>query len=361
VGIDGKVVTGLANVEKMVELTSGCICCSIDDYRFDLAIQEIIDTAKPHLIIIESTGLADPEPLAYRVKNAGLGLDAVITLVDAANVERQLEETEVARAQIEAADFLVVNKLDLVGEGAVARLERRLAKLNPRAERMKTVRGALDSDVLFATGVAAFRERARAGSNHLHADGIGTFLYRTRLPLRQETFERLLRRLPADVLRAKGIVRFTGRDWHCLFNFTCGRHELTWVKLDDAGMEELGDFRRLASTNPPQSPVAWTTFATGTGPGRHGIFDFIERDPATYLPDVGTGGVRPPRYWHGVVQSAPAEGWTRRRGVPFWQVAAEHGVHAVVLRVPYAFPPDPVPGGRMLSGLGVPDLLGTNS
>src|SRR5437870_5835373 len=126
-------------------------------------------------------------------------------------------------------------------------------------------------------------------------------------------------------------------------------------------LAERGDFRRLASTNPPQSPVAWTTFATGTGPGRHGIFDFIERDPATYLPDVGTGGVRPPRYWHGVVQSAPAEGWTRRRGVPFWQVAAEHGVHAVVLRVPYAFPPDPVPGGRMLSGLGVPALLGTNS
>src|SRR5206468_310589 len=88
---------------------------------------------------------------------------------------------------------------------------------------------------------------------------------------------------------------------------------------------------------------------------------FIERDPTTYLPDVGTGGVRPPRFWRDFVQTAPAEGFTRRRGVPFWEVAAEHGVHAVVLRVPYAFPPDPVPGGRMLSGLGVPDLLGTNS
>ncbi len=237
VGIDGKVVTGLANVEKMVELTSGCICCSIDDYRFDLAIQEIIDTAQPHLVIIESTGLADPEPLAYRVKNAGLGLDAIITVVDAANVERQLAETEVARAQIEAADFLVVNKLDLVDAPAVARLDRRLAKLNPRAERMQTVRGALDSDVLFATGVAAFRERARAGSDHLHADAIGSFVYRSRLPLRQAMFERLLRRLPADILRAKGIVRFADRDWHCLFNFTCGRHELTWVKLE-GGMEE---------------------------------------------------------------------------------------------------------------------------
>jgi predicted AlkP superfamily phosphohydrolase/phosphomutase len=126
-------------------------------------------------------------------------------------------------------------------------------------------------------------------------------------------------------------------------------------------LAERGDYRPLTSTNPPQSPVAWTSFATGTGPARHGVFDFIERDPVTYLPDVGTGGVRPPRFWREMIETTPAEGWTRRRGVPFWQVAAAHGVRTVVLRVPYAFPPDPVPGGRMLSGLGVPDLLGTNS
>ena len=69
IGIDGRVVTGLSAVEKMVELSSGCICCTIDDYRFDLAVQEIIETTRPHLIIIESTGLADPEPLVDRVKS----------------------------------------------------------------------------------------------------------------------------------------------------------------------------------------------------------------------------------------------------------------------------------------------------
>jgi len=221
VGIDGKVITGLANVEKMVELSSGCICCSIDDYRFDLAIQEIIETTRPHLVIIESTGLADPEPLAYRVKNAGLGLDGIITVVDAANVGRQLGETAVARAQIEAADFLVVNKTDLVDGAALAAVERRLARLNPRAERFRTVRGALDSEVLFATGVAT---------------------YRSPRPLRQEAFERFLTRLPRVVLRAKGIVRFAGRDWHALFNFTCGRHELTWIRLEEAGEESQAVF-----------------------------------------------------------------------------------------------------------------------
>ena len=242
VGIDGRVITGLANVEKMVELSSGCICCSIDDYRFDLAIQEIIETAKPHLVIIESTGLADPEPLAYRVKNAGLGLDAVITIVDAANVKRHLAETEVARAQIEAADFLVVNKTDLVDDTALAAVERRLTRLNPRAERFRSVRGALDSEVLFATGVAAYRQRAQRPANHLAADGIGSFVYHSARPLRQEAFERVLGRLPRDVLRAKGIVRFAGRDWRALFNFTCGRHEITWIRLDEAGTESQAVF-----------------------------------------------------------------------------------------------------------------------
>ena len=242
VGIDGRVITGLANVEKMVELSSGCICCSIDDYRFDLAIQEIIETAKPHLVIIKSTGLADPEPLAYRVKNAGLGLDAVITVVDAANVKRHLAETEVARAQIEAADFLVVNKTDLVDDTALAAVERRLTRLNPRAERFRSVRGALDSEVLFATGVAAYRQRAQHPANHLAADGIGSFVYHSARPLRQEAFERVLGRLPRDVLRAKGIVRFAGRDWRALFNFTCGRHEITWIRLDEAGTESQAVF-----------------------------------------------------------------------------------------------------------------------
>ncbi len=232
VGIDGRVVTGLSNVEKMVELSSGCICCTIDEYRFDLAIQEIVDTVRPHVIVIESTGLADPEALAYRVKNAGLGLDAVITVVDAAHVDRALAETTVAAAQIGAADFLVINKLDLVDDRALAGVEKRLARLNPRAERFRTVRGAIDSELLFATGVATYRERARtAPPDHLRADGIGSFVYRTPHPLDQERFARVLDRLPRSVLRAKGVVRLAGRDWQGLFNFTVRRHELAWGKL----------------------------------------------------------------------------------------------------------------------------------
>ncbi|MCC6767249.1 MAG: GTP-binding protein [Deltaproteobacteria bacterium] len=237
IGVDGKVVTGLNYVEKMVELSSGCICCSIDEYRFDLAIQEIIETARPDLIVIESTGLADPEPLAYRVKNAGLQLDAVITVVDAAHVERFLDETEVAAAQIAAADFLVVSKTDLAGPETLARVRARLARLNPRALQFVSLHGAVDADVLFATDIAGHRARVAgvppATSAHLARDGFGSFAYRGRRPLEQVAFERLLHALPPDVIRAKGLVRLVDRDWHRVFNVTCGRVDLGWVKLED--------------------------------------------------------------------------------------------------------------------------------
>jgi len=245
VGIDGRVVTGLDYVEKMVELSSGCICCSIDEYRFDLAIQEIIDTVAPDLIVIETTGVADPEATAYRVKSAGLALDAIITVVDAANVERFLGETEVAAAQIAAADFLVVNKVDLVTPDALARLHARLGRLNPRALRCDTVRGAVEADVLFATDVATHRERAtapRAASAHLATDGFASFVYRSRAPLAKPEFERALGALPPDIVRAKGIVRLVDREWHCLFNVTCGRVELGWLKLGDAAPENQAVF-----------------------------------------------------------------------------------------------------------------------
>jgi len=119
-------------------------------------------------------------------------------------------------------------------------------------------------------------------------------------------------------------------------------------------LAKSGTYRPLRSTNPPQSPVAWTTFATGTLPERHGIFDFIRRDPSTYRPFVGTTEVETPRV-------GPPRARNLRRGEPFWKKLSDSGVRVALLNVPYSFPPDPVGDGRMLSGLGVPDLRNTNS
>ncbi len=239
IGIDGRLVTGLDAVERMVEVSSGCICCSIDVYRFDIAVQEILDSVRPDLLVIEATGLADPSALVGRARNAGLRVDAVITVVDAANVARCLAETSVATTQIAAADFLVVNKTDLVDASALTSLERRLGRINRRARTFRAVRGVIDTPLLFAPGVAAMRRVAEGGATteHLKRDDVAAFVFRTPRRLRQEAFERVVARLPGAVYRAKGIVRFVGRDLPCLFNYTCGRSDLESMDLPGVGTE----------------------------------------------------------------------------------------------------------------------------
>jgi predicted AlkP superfamily phosphohydrolase/phosphomutase len=118
-----------------------------------------------------------------------------------------------------------------------------------------------------------------------------------------------------------------------------------------ARMRERGGYSRVATTSPAQTPVAWSTFATGTNPGGHGIFDFLRRDPMTYRPDIGlnrhepAGAFRPPRAVN------------LRRGEAVWDLLAARGVVSTILRCPATYPPDPK-SGRMLSGMGVPDLRG---
>lgn len=106
-----------------------------------------------------------------------------------------------------------------------------------------------------------------------------------------------------------------------------------------------GSYSRLATINPPQSPVVWSSIATGLSPERHGIYDFIHRDPANYRPYLSLHRLEKGRYVNPV------------RGETFWEKAALRGVGSTLLKWPMGFPPRPFQG-RMLAGLGVPDLRG---
>ncbi len=236
IGIDGRVITGLDHIENAIELSSGCICCSIEDSRFDLAIQELVTTVDPALIVIETTGVADPEPLRLRIAEAGLGLDATTCVVDGLNYRRAMVETRIARRQIETADFLVLNKVDLIDEREKAAALRKLRRLNKRALVLEAERGVVDETLLFATSARKQRTRTTVQAadrvmGHLKADDIGSYAYTTDSEFDRQRFERMLARLPGTIYRAKGFVRFQGHGWGCLFNYTCGRSELNWVKL----------------------------------------------------------------------------------------------------------------------------------
>ncbi len=127
-------------------------------------------------------------------------------------------------------------------------------------------------------------------------------------------------------------------------------------------LRDTGTYRRLETSMPALSPVAWSTFATGTDPSRHGIYDFIARDPRNYAPKLSSSEVYRQRH---LVRIGPLSIPRRRAGVrglrksrTFWSVLTDHGVFSSVLRVPITFPVEKI-DGVMVAGMCVPDLRGS--
>lgn len=122
-----------------------------------------------------------------------------------------------------------------------------------------------------------------------------------------------------------------------------------------------GSFHRLRTSDPPQSPVAWSNFISGTNPGGHGIFDFLARDPKTMIPYHATARAEqsamqlPVGQWRIPLSAGRLN--NLRKGPTFWTILEARGVPCTVLRVPANFPP--ASGETVaLSGMGTPDLLG---
>ncbi len=127
-------------------------------------------------------------------------------------------------------------------------------------------------------------------------------------------------------------------------------------------LSEMGCYKRLGTTFPSVSPVAWSTFCTGTHPAKHNIFDFLDRDTRTYLPFLSSTDI-------GSVERFLKIGKYRiplqkpairilRKSKPFWTILGEHQIWSTILRVPITFPPDKFYGAQ-LSAMCAPDLLGT--
>ncbi len=129
-----------------------------------------------------------------------------------------------------------------------------------------------------------------------------------------------------------------------------------------ARLAAMGSYTRLQTTFPSVSPVAWSSFSTGTSPARHNIFDFLDRDRRTYLPILSSAYVgRVTRFLKLGRFRFPLrrpELRLLRRSKPFWTILGEHRIWSTILRVPITFPPDRFYGAE-LSAMSAPDLLGT--
>jgi predicted AlkP superfamily phosphohydrolase/phosphomutase len=135
-----------------------------------------------------------------------------------------------------------------------------------------------------------------------------------------------------------------------------------WNSLPNLSeLRRRGAFSPLTTTDPPQSPVAWTTFITGLDPSAHGVFDFVHRNPATLESESSFGRVAQPSLQLPLgpylLPLWPARAERLYSGTPFWQLLASHDVPATIYRVPNNYPP--VQAGQALAGMGTPDLRGT--
>ncbi len=113
-----------------------------------------------------------------------------------------------------------------------------------------------------------------------------------------------------------------------------------------ARLKQEGAYRHIRTTNPAQSPVAWAGFSTGQNPGKHGIFDFIIRDPNNYGLDLSLSNTKGDKVTPVI------------KAKRFWRYATEARIPSVIIDCPLTFPPEKI-YGKMLSGMGVPDILGT--
>ncbi len=173
------------------------------------------------------------------------------------------------------------------------------------------------------------------------------------------TLWRLVRRgrRPKPLIRRLIVVGLDGQDPRLTDRFLAAGKLPNFRKLADEGC-----YHPLETTYPSVSPVAWSSFSTGTRPGKHNIFDFLDRDRRTYLPLLSSthiGSVdRFLKLGRYRVPLGRPELRLLRRSKPFWTILGEHRIWSTVLRVPITFPPDRFYGAQ-LSAMCVPDLLGT--
>jgi len=169
----------------------------------------------------------------------------------------------------------------------------------------------------------------------------------------------------APVIRAAGrkatarkvvVLGFDGMDPHLVQVWMDAGKLPAFRKL--AGQ---GGFRSLRTSIPPQSPVAWSNFIAGTDPGGHGIFDFIHRDKATYIPifsaSASTGSTKTVRIGNIILPLSGGTVTNLRKGKAFWQTLEEHDVPATVFKIPSNYPPVAT-RQRTISGMGTPDIKG---
>ena len=222
--------------EQIIEMNNGCICCTVrgDLVRIlgELAAKRKEGTVKFDRVVIETTGLADPAPVAQTFFvdediTQNFMLDAIVTLVDAKHAPRQLDEHHEAQEQVGFADRILLTKTDLVDTAQVQALRQRLTHMNPRAKIAESRKGvAALEDLLDIRGfnlnaILEIEPDFLSDVEHEHDDDITSFVFRETRPMDLEKIEDFLSAIVqvhgAQLLRYKGILNIAGLEQRVVF------------------------------------------------------------------------------------------------------------------------------------------------
>jgi G3E family GTPase len=268
IGIDNDLI--ITSSDDTVELSNGCICCTINDELLQ-AVYRVLERPDPvDYLVVETTGLADPLPVAMTFLGSDLRdvtrLDSIITVIDAENFDASALATEVGRAQVLYGDILLLNKSDLVAEEALAAVEQQLSAIKTSPRILRSVKGQVPLPLLLSVGlfesdrVAAPQPEAdhsacdhdhghctHDGHHHDHGEhnhshdnhgdgtieGFTSLSFRSDKPFSLRKFQSFLdHQLPAAVFRAKGILWFNESERRHVFHLAGKR-----FSIDDSDWE----------------------------------------------------------------------------------------------------------------------------
>ena len=233
INIDGKIIKG-KNV-NMTELQGGCVCCSLTG-EFEAAIKEIIDNVKPDAIVVETTGVAEPDAVVVDIQDnlPELRLDAVITIVDSDAIIKFPAIGHTGKMQIEMADIILLNKVDLIDHKKLNEVENKIRSINEAAAIIKTEKCKVGNEILFGINTKKIAKKHKA-----HEIKEQYFKFETGKLIDKGKFEDFIKKMPKNVYRAKGFVKTN--DGSLLFNYVAGRHELEEFKADKTQLVFIGE------------------------------------------------------------------------------------------------------------------------
>jgi G3E family GTPase len=222
--------------EQIIEMNNGCVCCTVrgDLVRIlgELGKKRKQGKLKFDRVIIETTGLANPGPVAqtFFMDEAIHGqylLDAVVTVVDAKHAQKTLDDHDEARRQVGFADRILLSKTDLVDDDKVEDLMKRLRRMNPRAQQRKVHMG--DADIKEILDIRGFNLNAvleldpgfLEDDHHEHDDDVKSFVWKDVRPLNMEKIETFLslmvQNYGEELLRYKGVLNVQGEARRMIF------------------------------------------------------------------------------------------------------------------------------------------------